>query len=302
MTALRRRSGRRWRSLAALLALCVPALCVAALGALARPATAVPRDPRLRQVRTWAFAIGGGDLTGNLARRYAGYDLLVLDGEGATAAQIASLHRAGKLVLAYLDVGTIEQGRSWYPLLKPYRLDWWPDWGEWYAAVAKPGFRRAIATRIAPRLLRKGFDGLFLDNTDMIESHPRQTAGMRTLARQLSRLVRRRHRLLFTQNGEGSIGPTLRYYDGWNREDVTSTYDFGLRRYAIQSRADIGAAQRALRWVVRHRLLALATDYTAAGDASAAARSRSDACAAGALPFVSDIDLTRVAAVPARCG
>jgi polysaccharide biosynthesis protein PelA len=281
---------------------------LAGLAALAILATAVapdagatPRDKRLRAVHTWGFAIGDGDLNGDLVKRYARYDLLIVDGEGASARQVAQLRRAGKIVLAYLDVGTIEPGRSWYGQLKPYRLAYWPDWGEWYAEVSNAGFRHAIAESIAPAILRKGFDGLFLDNTDMIESYSKQTSGMRTLVRQLAGLVHGRHELLFAQNGEDSIGPLLRYYDGWNREDVTATYDFGLHRYVVQPHDQIAAAQRALRRMSAAGLLTLATDYVARGNTGTASLAVANACAAGALPFVSDINLTRVPALPPAC-
>src|SRR5205823_5422907 len=132
-------------------------------------------------------------------------DLVISDGEETKPGQIASLRRHGTIVLAYLDVGTIEPYRWWYRDAKPYRMDYWADWGEWNANVSQPGFRRLIAGRVATWILRKGFDGLFLDNTDMIEAHPRQTAGMRTLIRRLAALVHARHGLLFSQNGESTI-------------------------------------------------------------------------------------------------
>ena len=90
--------------------------------------------------------------------------------------------------------------------------------------------------------MRKGFDGLFLDNTDMIETHPRQRRGMRRLVRRLAGLVHRQGDFLFAQNGEGSIKPLLSFYDGWNREDVTWTYDFDRRRYVRNRSADRNAA------------------------------------------------------------
>jgi hypothetical protein len=137
------------------------------------------------------------------------------------------------------------------PRLAPYRLELWGQWGEWYANVDAPGFRR--------------------------------------------------HGLVFAQNGEDSIGPSLGAYDGWNREDVTSTYDFATRRYLRQPRRAVGRAQRALRRIAAAGLLVLGTDYLRAGDHATAARSIADACAAGALPFLSDIELTRIPATPARC-
>jgi polysaccharide biosynthesis protein PelA len=275
-----------------------------ASGALLLAATAVqasPRDPRLRHVRTWAFAIGDGDLAGDVVHRYAQYDLIVFDGVEARANQIRVLRRAGKIVLGYLDVGTIEPGRPWYRAARRYRLEYWPDWGEWYANTSARGYRWLITRAVAPSLLRKGLDGLFLDNTDMIETHPRQTRGMRALVAALSGLIHRRGGLLFAQNGEDSIGPLLRYYDGWNREDVTSTYDFARKRYVLQPRTEERAAASALRRMAAAGLLVLSTDYTAARDARGDTAAVANACAAGAVPFVSDIDLTRVPQVAPRC-
>jgi endo-alpha-1,4-polygalactosaminidase (GH114 family) len=251
--------------------------------------------PPLDHVRTWAFAIGTGQRAHrHPARRLAGYDLVVVDGQEATRRQVRALRRGGRLVLAYLDVGTIEPGRPWYRRARPYRLDRWSRWGEWYADVDRRGYRRLIARQVAPAMLHKGFDGLFLDNTDAIEVHPRQAPGMHRLVRRLSRRVHRGGRLLFAQNGEESIGPTLRYYDGWNREDVTSTWAPGRHRYVRTPRRDRRAAAAALRRMRRHGLLTLSTDYTRARDARAREAATRTACAAGALPYVADIELRRL--------
>lgn len=289
-------------SAAAGLRLAVASLLALAAGAGAAGAAPAPlRAPRLARVHSFALALGSGDLSGNLARRYAGYDLVVVDGGEATAAQVATLHRAGTVVLAYLDVGTIEPYRSWYAQAKRYRLDYWPAWGEWYARVSAPGFRRLIAGRVAPALLAKGFDGLFLDNTDMVETHPGERSGMVALVRELAALVHRRHGFLFAQNGDATVAPLLPYLDGWNREDVSWTYDASTHRYVRQSRADTAAALAALRRIRARGLLVTATDYVARGDAAAVAQSRLDACRAGALPFASDIELTRIPAAPLTC-
>lgn len=270
---------------------------LAATGPVA-PARAAPADPRLAGVETWAFALG---VTALPDERLGRFDLVVVDGEETTRGQVQALRRHGTLVLGYLSVGTIEPWRSWYEAAKPYRLDRWQDWGEWYADVSRPGWRDLIAGRVAPALLAKGFDGLFLDNTDLGESHPAETAGMRALVRRLAALVHGSGGLLFTQNGEDSLGPTLRHYDGWNREDVTFTYDFAGRRYERVARAERLGAQEALRRFAAAGLLVLATDYVRRGDRQAAREAVAGACAAGALPFVSGIRLARLPAEPYRC-
>ena len=274
----------------------------AALACWPVAAEAAPDDPRLAAVQSFAFALGADANAGKVITRLAPYDLVVVDGELTTKASVRRLREGGALVLGYLSVGTIEPFRSWYPLLKPFRLkSRFEEFGEYYARVRAPRFRRLIRRRIAPRILRKGFDGLFLDNTDMVEGHPRQGRGMRKLVRKLSALVHGQGDFLFAQNGERSIAPLLPYYDGWNREDVTWTYDFAERRYVHRTAGNVQRALAALERIGDAGLLATSTDYTKAGDAAAFAESVANACGAGAVPYVSNIALTRIPATPPVC-
>ncbi|MDX6606978.1 MAG: polysaccharide biosynthesis protein PelA [Solirubrobacterales bacterium] len=270
---------------------------------VAPSAQAAPANPSLAQVHDFAFGLGLNANDPAVLASLEQYDLVVIDGELTKPATVARLRAAGVVVLGYLSVGTIEPFRSWYRKLKPYALgDRFKQFGETYADVAARGFRREIARRIAPRLLRKGFDGLFLDNTDMVETHKSERTGMRRLVRSLSDLVHGRGGLLFAQNGDSSVGALLRFYDGWNREDVTWTYSFKRRRYVHQSAAEVAQAQGALRRIGALGLLVTATDYTRRGENAATQESIANACTAGALPFVSDIGLTRLPAAPLSCG
>ena len=277
------------------------AVVAALVLALPAPGNAAPREPRLRAVESWALAIGEGALDGDVAQRLGRFDLVVVDGEEVTSAQVRALRARGAIVLGYLTIGTIEPWRSWYPLARPYRLERWRNWDEWYADTARAGFRRLIVRQVAPALLRKGLDGLFLDNVDMIETHRPQGPGMRSLVRALSALVHGRAGLLFAQNGDAVIGPFLPHLDGWNREDVSWTWSFSRRRYVRVPAAGRRAAQAALRRVARAGLLVTATDYVGEDDAAASRESVANACAAGALPFVSDIGLRRLPRRPLRC-
>ncbi len=273
---------------------------VAFLALTAGPAAqSAPRDERLRNVKTWAFPLGDGALA-NVLRRPGAFDLVVVDGEDVTAAQVQKLRRHGAVVIGYLSVGTIESYRWWYDAASPYKLELWGEWGEWYADVSKAGFRTLIARRVAPRMLNKGLQGLFLDNTDMIEEHSAQRAGMRSLVARLARIVHGRGKLLFTQNGEDSIGPSLRYLDGWNREDVSWTYDFDAGHYVRVGSADRASALAAVRRIRARGLLVTTTDYLPADRPDAVSAAVRASCRAGALPYVSDIELSRVPS-PLRC-
>lgn len=277
------------------------AALVIALGAWACEARATSDDPRLASISDWAFAIGTDvdDVADVVALKP--FDLVVVDGERTSASLVSQLRAGGAVVLGYLSVGTIESYRSWYRGAKPYRMEAWGDWGEWYAKVRAPGFRRLIARRVAPKLLGRGFDGLFLDNVDMVAGHPKQRRGMFALVRDLSGLVHAREGYLFAQNGAKAIKPVWGELDGWNREDVTRTWDFERRRYRAQAPGAVAEAQAELRRLAGAGLLVMATDYTAAANAGAIAASVANACAAGALPYVSNIWLTRIPSTPFAC-
>ncbi len=282
---------------AALVGCLAVASTLALPGAVAQRADAAVRAPRLADVRTWAFAIGAQTPVATLAR----YDLVVVDGVDTPASRVRELRRRGVVVLAYVSVGTIERGRPWTAAARPFRLGHWGDWDEWYADVAHPGFRGLVMRTVLPPITARGFDGVFLDNVDMVESHPGRRAGMTALVRQISRTVRARGGLVFVQNGDAYVRGLASVIDGWNREDVTGTYDFDTTRYAPVDRDDTAAAVRAIRWMRARGVFVTTTDYVRPGDRAARARAIRTACAAGARPFLGDIRLVRISAVPLRC-
>ena len=264
----------------------------------------------LEDTESWAFAIGNGNLRGDaraVGERLGGFGLVVVDGEEARAADVAALHDRGVTVLAYLSVGTIERWRGWYDRVKRFRLKAWRDWeDEWFADVSKVRLRRIVSREVAPGMLAKGFDGLFLDNVDMIEAraHRGQRAGMRRLVVRLDRLVGD-ERLLFAQNGFWGLRTfgILGHLDGWNREDVTWTFDFDRRRYVRNSPRRTRRALDELERAADRGLFTTATDYTRRARGAAEAESVANACSAGALPYVADIGLTarRLPEVPLVC-
>ncbi len=270
---------------------------VAAAQAVSHP---VPRSAPLVTTRTWAFSIGAVAPVSSLAR----YDMVVVDGVDTPKANVVALHRRGVRVVAYMSVGTIEEGRPWTRAAAPYRLDHWGDWNEWYADVADAGYRSLVLRSMVGPVMAKGFDGVFLDNIDMVESHPAQTAGMTALVRAVSARVRARHGVVIVQNGDAYVRRLAPYIDGWNREDVTATYDFDDERYAAVPSSDGADAIRAIRWMRARKKLVTTADYTATATAPLAVRARARACAVGARPFVSDINLRRLPApypcAPAR--
>ena len=187
----------------------------------ARPTRGWPRS------RTSRSRSGSDVDTRRGVARLAPYDLVIVDGELTTPARVAAAARHGRRRPRLPQRRHDRAFRSWYRLLKPFRLpDRFEEFDEDYARVSAKGFRRAIAGRIAPKLLAKGFDGLFLDNVDMVEGHPKERRGMRKLVRRLSRAGARAGRVALRAERRALDRAAAAVLDGWNREDVTWTYSF----------------------------------------------------------------------------
>lgn len=288
----------------------VAAVAVATAGPAPAGAPAVPES--------FAFAIGNHTLDGNaeaVGQRYKDFDLVVVDGEEATEADVEAIQAEGTEVLAYLSVGTIEKWRKLYPRLKAYRLSAWQDWkDEWFADTSKAGLRNELAEIAEGEILSEGFDGLFLDNADMVENagHRKQREGMGKLIADLDALVG--DGLLFTQNGgpgmlngypHEDVDPLMSHVDGWNREDVTWTYDFDRREYVRNRRADREDALEELSKIGDAGLVTTATDYVELDDGlnPGECKAVDKAVSVGALPYLADIGLTKkaVEANPPDC-
>ncbi|MDQ8046313.1 MAG: endo alpha-1,4 polygalactosaminidase [Solirubrobacteraceae bacterium] len=305
------RSGTPRRAIPATLfaatALVAVGIGTAALPAGAQTTATTPVAPAnakaaaMRKAKTFSLELGAS-LTRTNIKRLTSRDVVVVDGSETSDAQIKQLKAKGTLVLGYLSVGTVESWRPWFDLLKDHRLEALGDWpGEKYTDLTSPDARTALADTITPQLLAKGYDGLFLDNVDMLEVHPEDSAGMLDVVTRISAKVHAAGGVLMAQNGDSIITPYLPLLDGWNREDATGTYDFDAKKYVTSDADTRRSARETIAQVKAAGLLATTTDYYASPTSTAAKRAVRIACKAGAVPFVGNIALTTVSAKPQHC-
>jgi len=253
-------------------------------------------------ISSFCFAIGEKALSSSKNRDVLSRcSLLVVDGETVSSRVLQQLKAKDAIVLAYISVGTIEPFRSWYPKLKRYRLDRWSDWDEYYANVNSIGFQRTLLS-IIKKILLKRFDGLFLDNVDMVVTHPGQLKGMKKLVSRISSYVRSKENLLFAQNGDEIIDGFVPMLDGWNREDVSYTYSFEQKKYLPVAAEERDNALRTIKRLKNRGLIVTTTDYLPKNAINEQELAISTSCSAGALPYISDIKLNRVPNEPIVCG
>ncbi len=96
------------------------------------------------------------------------YDMVVVDPDAHSHAEIGRLHTVGTLPLAYLNVGEVETYRWFYPRVDPsWLLGVNPNWeNHYYVDAREEGWQSLLLEDVIPRILEKGYSGLFLDMVD----------------------------------------------------------------------------------------------------------------------------------------
>lgn len=135
------------------------------------PGTSHQTPPALDRITSWVYQLQGYergrlDALGRAPQQLAVIDL-TRDGHADyfTAAEVDALRRSGKRVLAYFEIGSIENYRPEFATLpQDLRLNRWADWPEeffvrywdarWWDRVVRPRVDQALWA---------GFDGVYLD-------------------------------------------------------------------------------------------------------------------------------------------
>ncbi len=96
------------------------------------------------------------------------YDTIVIDAQYFSAKQIAELHASGHTVYSYINIGSVENFRSYYKDYEAYTIGAYENWDEErWVDVSKTVWQDFILKKLAPEILAKGVDGLFVDNADV---------------------------------------------------------------------------------------------------------------------------------------
>jgi cysteinyl-tRNA synthetase len=136
-------------------------------------ASSSPASPPT-EIRSWAYQLQDYP-EGRLDQLANGpYQLIVVDlardakTDYFTPAELAQVHSTGKRALAYFEIGSIEDFRPEYPVLRRDAPDLianeWTDWpGEYFVRYYDERWWRLVVQPRVDQALRAGFDGVYLD-------------------------------------------------------------------------------------------------------------------------------------------
>ncbi|MCB1738625.1 MAG: endo alpha-1,4 polygalactosaminidase [Gammaproteobacteria bacterium] len=237
------------------------------------------------------------------------YELVVFDSDAHPPLQ--GLKERNKTVLGYLSLGEVEGNRDWFDAVRGEGLliQENPVWkGSWFVDVRDRRWTRRVIEDLVPRILHRGFDGIFLDTLDnpahLERTDPKRYAGMTEAAARLVRSIRRHYPdIVIMQNRGYELLPEVGgQIDAVLGESVFADYDFDTKRYQrvpdALYREQVGILKDAQR---RYPELDVYTlDYWDPEDAAGLTAIYAEQQANGFRPYVATVELDRVVMEPDR--
>ena len=260
------------------------------------PAKAAPDRTR--------FIVDYGATAGEWVRNY---DIAVLEPGHATG--LAPVSVPGTILLGYLSLGEVHSGRDFFAqadaegfVLAPNPN--WPD--ARFIDMRDRRWHARVVEHMAPSILAKGFNGLFLDTLDDAEflerKEPARYAGMIDGAATLLRALRRAfpNVPLMVNRGYAVLPRAVGAFDMLLGESVLTTFDAGSGGYRPMTDSDYNWQLEKLREAKRRdpRVRLFSLDYWNPNDRAGIARIYAAERAHGLIPYVGTPNLTRIVPEP----
>lgn len=100
--------------------------------------------------------------------RLKDYEIVVIDAQHFKKEEIEAFKARGHKVYSYINIGSLENFRSYYKQYKSLKLGKYEHWDEEiWINVADSKWQDFITKKLMPSLMDKGIDGFFVDNCDV---------------------------------------------------------------------------------------------------------------------------------------
>lgn len=170
-----------------------------------------------------------------------GYKTVVIEPSNFSKSDIEQVHKDGKFVYGYLNVGSIEKFRSYYKDFKSLSLGTYENWpDERWIDVTASDWQKFIVQELGKKYADKGIDGFFIDNTDVYYQYP--TEGTFHALCSIMRGLKGYKLKVLINGGDSFVSRCIDeniakdLFDGINQECVFTSIDFDNKSYGIQAR------------------------------------------------------------------
>ena len=237
------------------------------------------------------------------------YKLVVLD--SIHHPPIRPLLEQRKTVIGYISLGEVENYRDYFKEVERQGILFeknpnWPD--SRFVDVRDVRWTRRVVEELVPRLLQKGFHGIFIDTLDnppeLERRDPRRYKGMTEGAANLVKAIRRHYPQIYIMlNRAYDILPAVDgQIDAVLGESVFTEIDFEKKSYRL---ADSNIYRQQVAWLQaaknrQPKLKIYTLDYWPPEDEAGVSRIYAEQRKNGFIPYVSIKDLNHVLREPGR--
>ena len=235
------------------------------------------------------------------------YDLVVLESDRHPP--IEPLIDRGKKVVGYLSLGEVNETRPYFADVKGegILLGENENWkGSYFVDVRDPRWTKRVIDELVPQILRRGFQGIFIDTMDnpghLERLDAKANAGMLDAGARLIRTIRRNfpRMTIILNRGYDMLPSVERDIDMVLGESVYADYDFEAKKYGRVDEATYRQQVEILQAAARRQtnLKVLTLDYWDPADAAGIAEIYRIQAANGFSPYVATVELDRVVPGP----
>lgn len=237
------------------------------------------------------------------------YDLVVLESDRHPP--LEPLIDRGKKVVGYISLGEVNETRPYFAEVKAegILLGENENWkGSYFIDVRDPRWTKRVVEDLVPQILRRGFQGIFIDTLDnpghLQRLDAKANAGMVEAAARLVRTLRRNYprMTIILNRGYDLLQSVERDIDMVLGESVYADYDFETKKYGKVDDATYRQQVEILQGAARRQpnLKVLTLDYWDPSDAAGIAEIYKVQAANGFSPYVATVELDRLVPGPQR--
>lgn len=178
-----------------------------------------------------------------------GYNVVVVEPASIDIGGVESLHKTNEKVYAYLNIGSLEEYRTYFNEFKEKTLGLYENWeDEYWMDVSDVAWQKLIVDKLGRDIVDKGFDGFFIDNCDVYYYYPNEEIfnGLSSILQGLRSLnMTKKYKIDIIINGGDTFvskcienKTATELFDGVNQECVFTDIDFENKTYKEKDESD----------------------------------------------------------------
>ncbi|WP_435264182.1 endo alpha-1,4 polygalactosaminidase [Tenacibaculum sp. nBUS_03] len=166
------------------------------------------------------------------------YDYVILEASHYSISEVSVLKKNNKHIICYLSLGEFNKYTSFYNEAKSFKLLGKNEvWDSYYLDLSKKSLQKILLKDIASKIVKKGFDGLFLDNIDNYCTYGKQKHKQKDLLDFLTLIKKKFPSIYLMQNaGLEIIDKTNSLINSIAIESIITNYNFKSKEYFFREK------------------------------------------------------------------